>query len=111
MCPLSISLAGAKDERGEVSRGSSVCAGCPTGFASWEVLPTLFFTCAGPFTRAKGVDRVVFHSGVTQPLGGCSGAGSRAAPVSQCWEHRVQSSSLMVLFSPRKSSLGSTLLY
>lgn len=41
MYPLSINLAGIKDERGEVSRGSDACAGCPTGFASWEVLPTL----------------------------------------------------------------------
>lgn len=82
MYPLSINLAGAKDEQGEVSRGSNVCADYPAGFASWEVLPTLGFTCAGQFARAKGVDRVVFRSGVTQPLHGCSGAGSRAAPAS-----------------------------
>lgn len=60
MYPLSINLAGAKDEQGEVSRGSNVCADYPAGFASWEVLPALGFTCAGPFARAKGVDRVVF---------------------------------------------------
>lgn len=60
MYPLSINLAGAKDEQGEVSRGSNVCADYPAGFASWEVLPALGFTCAGLFARAKGVDRVVF---------------------------------------------------
>lgn len=69
-----------------------------------------WFTCAEPLARAKGVDRVVFHCGVTQPFRGCSGAGSRAAPASQCWKHRVQSSSLIVFFSSRRSSLGSTLL-
>lgn len=45
MYPLSINLAGAKDERGEVSRGSNACAGCPAGFASWELLPTLVYLC------------------------------------------------------------------
>lgn len=97
--PLSLDLAGAQDKRGEVSRGSNACADCLAGFASWEVLPTLvYLSLAGPFARAKGVDRVVFHSGVTQPLCGCSGAGSRAVPASQSWKHRVQSSNLLGCF-------------
>lgn len=45
MYPLSINLAGAKDERGEVSRGSNACADCLAGFASWEVLPTIVYLC------------------------------------------------------------------
>lgn len=97
--PLSLDLAGAKDKRGEVSRGSNACADCLAGFAIWEVLPTLvYLSLAGPFARAKGVDRVVFRSGVAQPLCGCSGAGSRAAPASQSWKHRVQSSNLLGCF-------------
>lgn len=110
MYPLSINLAGAKEEQGAVSRGSDACAGCPAGFASWEVLPTFFYLC---WTICKsqrlGQSCVSFwcHSTSSWLLR----SRLQAALASQCWKHRVQSSSPMVFFSPRKSSLGSTLFY
>lgn len=37
----------------------------PCRTTGWELLPT-FVTCAGPFARTEGVDRVVLPFGVAQ---------------------------------------------
>lgn len=71
MYPLSINLPGAKEEQGEVSRGGDACAGCPTGFASWEVPPTLFYLCWTIFKSQRcGQSCVSFFVAVEQQAPG-----------------------------------------